>query len=124
MPCLIMYLQNEIQLQQEFHFAKPNLIYRRTQNFSKNLRHILYLQLTNIQPELRKQLDQIIKMMSQQNSKLLLYLTKIDLQASKTNEEIIDELNLDNLKTQIVLQRCNALTGDGIQQGLNLLKKK
>ncbi|CAL5974780.1 ADP-ribosylation_factor 1 [Hexamita inflata] len=93
--------------------------------FQKPQTHIIFvIDSTNIQSELRKQIDQIINIMPQQNTKLLLFLTKIDLQGSKTNEEIIDELNLDSLKLQTILQRCNALTGEGIQQGLDWLKKK
>ncbi|CAL6100353.1 ADP-ribosylation_factor 1 [Hexamita inflata] len=56
-----------------------------------------------------------------ESQKVLFLLNKMDLKTSKTMEQIIDELNIESLTREYKVVQINALTGQGVKEGLKYL---
>jgi len=72
-------------------------------------------------PIVRYELDKILGLESLTNAHLLLLANKQDIEGCLTPVEIVEALNLTELKRPYHLQGTCAITGDGLQPGLQWL---
>ena len=74
--------------------------------------------------EAEEELSDVLKSEFLKNSKILVFANKQDKEDCLSEKEIYEKLKINFVSHEIYIQRCSAITGEGLQEGLEWLSNK